>query len=528
MKRIYLLILFGIVVIAATLRLYKLDAVPASLYWEEAALGYDAYSIAQTGKDFHGNALPVVAFTSFGDFKPPLYFYSVVPFVKTLGLNAWSVRLPSALAGIFTVLVVFLIGYELYGRPVGLLAAAVYAIQPWSLQLSRVGFETNVATLLIAFGVWCLVKARHRAKFLLPAAIALVLSMYAYHSERVVAPLLGAGLMLGWRLWKSKRWFVLSGLVSVILLLPILVNIRNPAITERATQTSIFSDITPIQESNRLREESGNSVLSRILYHRYVLFADMALTQYVKNFSPTFLFLDGDVNPRHGTGEFGVLYQWEFPVILAAVYFMLRKRKVDSILPLVWIGISALPVALTNLSPHTLRFASASPAFALLSGYGLYSIYRALPKNFHRLFTSSIILIVIGSLAMYLHFYYTHYPVLSAKEWQYGYEQLYSTLASLKINGQHVYVTREQGRPSMYYLFFSKADPSHVQSQDSIVEKDQGELLQVDEYYFVDKLEPESGALVASSEEKRNPQSTELATVKLPSGEIVWSIWRQP
>ena len=88
--------LIAVLILAAVLRFYHLDSNPPSPYWEEAALGYDAYSILKTGKDFHGHSWPLIAFESFGDYKPSLYFYATVPSVAIFGLNTFAVRFPSA------------------------------------------------------------------------------------------------------------------------------------------------------------------------------------------------------------------------------------------------------------------------------------------------------------------------------------------------------------------------------------------------------------------------------------------------
>ena len=63
-----------ILLIAAFLRFYKLDSYPVSISWDEAAIGYNAYSIAQTGKDEYGQKFPVL-FRSFNDYKLPGYIY---------------------------------------------------------------------------------------------------------------------------------------------------------------------------------------------------------------------------------------------------------------------------------------------------------------------------------------------------------------------------------------------------------------------------------------------------------------------
>ena len=97
-------IILGLIVfLAFVLRLYQLGNVPVSLYWDEASLGYNAYSIATTLHDEHGEFLPYSRFIAFGDYKPPGYIYIDALAVKLLGLSEFSTRLPSAMTGIILV-----------------------------------------------------------------------------------------------------------------------------------------------------------------------------------------------------------------------------------------------------------------------------------------------------------------------------------------------------------------------------------------------------------------------------------------
>ena len=105
------LIIWGIIALAFFLRFYRLADYPA-LNADEAAIGYNAYSLLTTGKDEHGNSWPI-HFESFNDYKPGLYFYLVLPFVKILGLTELAVRIPGAALGVLTVLVLYLLVKEL-------------------------------------------------------------------------------------------------------------------------------------------------------------------------------------------------------------------------------------------------------------------------------------------------------------------------------------------------------------------------------------------------------------------------------
>src|SRR5258705_13126314 len=97
------ILLVCIVLFSAVLRLYQLGAVPVSPDWDEAALGYNAYSILQTGKDEYGKSFPIIL-QSFADYKPALYMYLAIPTIALFGLDTFAVRLPSAIFGILTVL----------------------------------------------------------------------------------------------------------------------------------------------------------------------------------------------------------------------------------------------------------------------------------------------------------------------------------------------------------------------------------------------------------------------------------------
>ena len=101
------IILAGIIFLAFFLRFYQLGNNPPSLTWDEAAWGYNAYSIGIDGRDEFGRFLPLDYLESFGDFKPPVYAYLDVLPVKIFGLNEFAVRFPSALFGVLTVIATY-------------------------------------------------------------------------------------------------------------------------------------------------------------------------------------------------------------------------------------------------------------------------------------------------------------------------------------------------------------------------------------------------------------------------------------
>jgi 4-amino-4-deoxy-L-arabinose transferase-like glycosyltransferase len=482
--------LWLVLILASLLRVVNLDSAPVSLYWEEVALGYDAYSVLKTGRDHHGALLPVVAFESFGDWKPSGYFYALVPFVATVGLNAWAVRLPSALAGIAMVYLVYLIALELgVKKKAATLAALMLVVMPWHIHFSRAGFEVNLATTLLGTGMWFLLKARRQSAYFLLAALAMVASMYTYHGLRLLAPMMTvfAGVLF-WSTYIPKfRWIVGSVVISIILLLPLITAFNSPVVQDRFNETSWFAVSEAVAKTNLWRAEDGNTLLSRVIHHRYWYWTKEISSNALAHLNLDFLFISGDGNQRHQTGYFALLYPWMIVPLLWGIYSSMKKPDRSFALLVGWMLLATIPPALTQTTPHSLRYLPAAPAFALLMGiglsYGLQWLKRRRWSIFYRLGVGGL---VILSLAIYLYDYHGAYRKRAAGDWQDGYEELMLYLKPYWDEGKTMTITRSLGRPVMYALFYWQVDPGLAQRQAGQVAMDQGELLQLEGVTFGD------------------------------------------
>lgn len=542
MKRWLPLALF---LFALALRLVGNTFSPPSPYWEEAALGYDAYSILRTGADHHGAAFPVVAFTSFGDFKPSLYFYALVPSVAAFGLNTFAVRLPAALASAVMVWLLFRLLKKWSSERVALWSALVLAAQPWSWQVGRAGLETNLAACLLLLGTLLLSEAVDRVgkwhflQLSLGAAASFALSMYAYHGARLLAPLLAAavfGLNTNWprRFSELKRltasWLP-AVLLAVAIVLPIGLALRTPAVQQRVAETSVFSSRWPVEQSNRYREANGYSLASRFVYHRYWYWLAQIASSYLSHFSPQFLFGQGDVNPRHTSQLFGALYPWELLTVLVGLAYGRRhfreQKRWRTVLALLLLSPAA--AALTHATPHALRALPLAPWLAVLSGIGLVEIVTAAQKRFRRLgklLPLGALGLLAGSLAVLVFYYFSQYRIQYAQEWQYGYQELFTKLRQQQKGGEPIYVSRFQGRPAMFLWFYEKTDPRLVQNEEQTAAKDQGERLTFQEWKFVDGGGDEAGLHAVSADVNRKDAPV-IDTVDGLAGEPLWVIYRR-
>ena len=499
--KIYKIILVLIFILAVGLRFYHLGANPPSPYWEEAAIGYDAYSILKTGRDFHGNRLPLVAFESFGDYKPSLYFYATIPPIAVFGLNTFAVRFPSALFGSLTVILIYWLVKELFSGgesknknevPIlGLWSSFFLAISPWHLQLSRAGFEANLGLFLVVLGSWSFLKGLKRRGWLFLAVFSWSLSLYCYHANRIFVPLLGLGFGLCFfkNLLKKKWLASLSIVLFIALVWPILSLFNQPQIKQRFAETSALATLEPIIKSNQLIKADKNGLLSRLIHHRFWHYQGIFFDHYLDHFDLNYLFLSGDSNPRHSTQLVGNLYLLQLPLLIWGIITIFQKHRKAGWLLLIWLLLSPIPAGFTKATPHALRSLPMLIPLTIFTSYGLMDLFRRMNKSngnklLTRVFGGVLLLFVSFEFSRYLYIYHHDYPRLYSQHWQYGYQEMIEYVSNHQQEYDHIYITRELGRPSAYYWFYTKTNPRLVQAENNQVKKDQGEYLEFQDISF--------------------------------------------
>ncbi|MFQ5415334.1 MAG: ArnT family glycosyltransferase [Phycisphaerae bacterium] len=149
----------AVFVVAAGLRIARLDVTPPGLNQDEAANAWNAYCLLKTGRDQVGVVWPVFYSRCLGFNRSTLYLYVLLPFQAVGGLNVWTTRLPAAVGGVVAVWLIHIIGVRLWDRRVGLTAAAVLAVNPWHVQLGRWGHEASLGPMLVLLPIALLLWA---------------------------------------------------------------------------------------------------------------------------------------------------------------------------------------------------------------------------------------------------------------------------------------------------------------------------------------------------------------------------------
>jgi 4-amino-4-deoxy-L-arabinose transferase-like glycosyltransferase len=434
--RIAVLLLF-----AGAIRLFHLGSVPPGLFCDEAAIAANADSLGLTGRDLGGELLPLYAHErSFERWNQtdivyqPVYLYAAVPSVRVFGRSATGVRLPAVLFGLLGVAGTYVLGRTLFGTGAALWAAGLLAVSPWHVHFSRIGFEAISLPVFLAFGSWALFRGLTCPRFLLLGAGLLGIATYAYPSGRLFAPLLLAvfyGLQV--RTLRERPGPAGAALaLFALLVLPHLFMILADVHQERLHRLLIST--APLENERAavfLRSASGNALASAILGHRGALVPFTFLYNYVHYFSPSFLFLRGDPNPRHGLGAMGACYWIYLPLLGCGLAFLFRERREAHVrFVLTWLFAYPIPASLAIESPHAIRAITALPVLELVAALGAARILAltgsaaaASSPGLRRAAWGVVILVFVAGPAevlFYLQRYHLDYPRTAASAWQAG------------------------------------------------------------------------------------------------------------
>jgi 4-amino-4-deoxy-L-arabinose transferase-like glycosyltransferase len=475
--------LLGVItLLAVTLRFWQLGLVPVSPDWDEAALGYNAYSILKTGRDEYGTFLPLTL-RSFDDYKPPLYAYLAVPSVAAFGLSVWAVRLPSAVMGTLAVIGTYFLVEALFvaakrSKPddephiLALLAAFGMAISPWHIQFSRIAFEANIGLTLNIWALYAFFRGLTSSRWLGLSAFLFGLALYAYHSERIFVPLIALTAVVLWHkeLFSDKRRVAVAVVIGLLTIAPLIPVVLDKTSLTRLKGTSSLSDQTGLLKRSvaKLEEDQGSgNKLGVIFDNRRLVYVRTLLSGYLSHYSIRWLFITGD-NDRHHAPDFGLLYFWELPFILWGMRTLFKKGGRAATFLFTWFLIAPIAASPTSETPHAIRTLVFLPTFPLFTGIGFLDAWRrgALLKKYRggvwlsRVIMSAVLGVMLLTCVSYLHQYFGHLNHEYSRFWQYGYKEAVTYAESHKQQYAKIVVSTKLEQPHMFFLFYMAYDPA--------------------------------------------------------------------
>lgn len=540
-----LLWLIVILIFATILRVYQLDSVPPSLFGDEVDVGYQAYSLLKTGQDLMGNPWPSLIH-SLSEYRAPLFIYSDIPFIAVFGLNEWGVRLAAVFWGVAGISGTYLLVRKLLNERLALLSALFLAVSPWHIHYSRAGFEVTMLLAFLIFATYFFLKGLGKKYFLIFSVMLFALTPYIYSTAVVFTPLLLLIMIVIFskEIKKNKSNFSLGLVVFLIILAPYIFQTITGMAGDRFNLISIFGSkdlrekVTILQQ----REELPLG-MERFFHNKLGVYMQNFSMNYLRAFSPEFLFLQGDPNSRHSIHEMGEMYFYEIILLLFGAWIILKSnnKRIKSLV-LGWLLLSPIPASLTyDGGFHATRDFLMLPPLMVLLSLGANFLWENLKEQRIRYLAWLLIILAVFNVTFYLHRNFVDYPLESSRAWHFGFKEVMQYVDKNSSSFDKILINNTYEPSLMRFLFWSGYDPDKFhrnfkgdKQKGQVTEGFNGFSLE-DKFYF-GKMDGPFEAVINSNtlfvasalDDITNPDTLKdkrvklLETVYAPSGEIIF------
>lgn len=353
-QRADVLALIAFTVLAAVLRLVVLGLRPSVIGGDEGLFGTASRSIYES-------AYP----NPFGTFHGAgtLYVHMIALLTSIFGVNAFGLRLVSAIAGTLAVPAVYLLGRELAGRRAGGIAALYLTVSHYHVHFSRMvavtylqgTFYNTLALYLLISGL----RRDSRGRLMLAGLVAAIYFMIYLDARLflavIVAVIIGLALIDRAAILRNARRLLLMGIVFAIVAAPMLLwAARHPNdFSARFAEAGTFeSGLLEIRMA-----DTGESAVQ--------LIAETALQTFMTLIAvPVFDFYFGDLPVLNVVSSILFLF--------GLVYALLHLRQRWALVPNIWLWSGIAAIAVFTLDPFAAgyRLLFVLPAVCILIGLG--------------------------------------------------------------------------------------------------------------------------------------------------------------
>jgi len=402
-------ILFAILFLAAVLRLSFLsrgDVVSDEAFYGFRGIGmmdFDEAPLQTTPLEWTDPNTPSWAKLSFHD-HPPLVFLAQHFSMDVFGINNFGMRFPSAILGILSVWLIYLIGKYLFSERAGLFSALVYAVTVNAGYISRLGLQESYVVFFMLLALYLFLRSLKDNRYFIRFGIILGLSFLTKYTAFILIPTLLIYLLFYRRdLFKNKNLWL--GIIAALL------------------------------------------IFSPVIFYNYKLYQlsdhfDFQISYLLKQNTP-----EWQVEPGKEIG--GLMERtralplrtlssnsWFFIMLflVSLALYIKQWKKMDrpsrSVLPLFFFGILAFIILV--IGPSYRFISMLSPFMVLGIGFLIDSIYKRY-SNYRKFIFFSLMIVVIFEIFYFYNNLIAYYPIgpkfwlsspVSAESYNFGYNEL--------------------------------------------------------------------------------------------------------
>lgn len=209
------LVLTLLTMLGAVLRIYKLDAYD---FWHDEVITV-----------FASRPTPSTTYAWTGAYSvhPPLYYMALHLWSRLFGAELVALRMFSVLQSILCIPLVFLLGRDLAGWRVGLVAATLTALAPFQIFHGQQARMYPLLTMLVLVATWSFFRAWRSADWRWWALLGLTAAVGFYSHVYFAFSLLGLNLWACFETWRTRhidrrRWagLLISQSLAVLAFMP--------------------------------------------------------------------------------------------------------------------------------------------------------------------------------------------------------------------------------------------------------------------------------------------------------------------
>jgi hypothetical protein len=389
----------GVVAFVCAFQLWISPSNPPGFFRDEAALAYNAHTIATEGRDEYGAQFPLY-FSSFLDYKSPIFVYSLAGVFVLTGADREVAR---GLAAVSMLAAILLLGWLAYRRTgSGLVAVAAVALagsSPWLFELGRVALEVTMEPLFLCLVLLGVERASRLDRWspltALPVSAAMGAITYVYAGGRLLAPLLAASLLV--LLGPGRRkWILTAWLGFAATQIPLLVYTRaHPGALSRRYEATTF-----ITEDMSPWEVAGRTAVHYL--------QDLQVWHYV---------VSGDPKPYAHTPGADALLAASVLLSVAGLVLVFTRHRSDPFwrYALAALAVSPVPAALTSDRFHAHRLAPFAVMLVVIAIPALQALREASNRAWARVLAVGLVLAALVQFGLFVHDFRNEGPLRTGR-----------------------------------------------------------------------------------------------------------------
>lgn len=444
------IIVFLLIVIGFTIRVLGISNIPSGVNQDEASIGYEAFSILNTGCDRNANSYPV-HLVSWGSGQNALYAYLTIPFVHFLGLNIFSVRIVNALFSCLSLFIFYLLFKSISDKKKSLIALALLTICPWSIMSGRWGLESNIFPPLFLLAVYFLIKGVSSSqKYFSLSFLIFSICLYSYGTSYLILPLFFL-FVIPYLLHKKKisPSTLTLGLTSfLIVALPIIVFVIINHLNLHQVQVAGIT--IPRLDSNRTSVIFNlfNGDFAQTLLKNIVRFTSVMITQT-------------DGNEYNAISSFGTIYFISFPFFIIGLFNIIKNRQFinnpNQFIFLSWLLCSIILGFTSHVNINRINIIFIPILYFTV--FGFFDVENMLKPEFKKLYPTFLIGLYIIFFGFFCGYYFFIFKDEIKTNFSYGLGDAIQYAEKIKNNDTINITTNSINMPYIYVCFYNQTDP---------------------------------------------------------------------